>query len=70
MNSVTMCDGCVAVLGGGKIIVTIDTDRLSESFCRVQVAFFKKPLLPLRERKTDLPQIVRTAQKEHPMAQY
>ena len=54
MNSVTMCDGCVAVLGGGKIIVTIDTDRHSESFCRVQVAFFKKPLLPLRERKTCL----------------
>ena len=44
MNSVTMCDGCVAVLGGGKITVTIDADRHSESFCRVQVAFFKKPL--------------------------
>lgn len=40
-----MCDGCVAVLGGGKITVTIDADRHSESFCRVQVAFFKKPLL-------------------------
>ena len=52
MNSVTMCDGCVAVLGGSKITVTIDADRHSESFCRVQVAFFKKPLLPLRERKT------------------
>ena len=50
MNSVTMCDGCVAVLGGGKITVTIDTDRHSE----VQVAFFKKPLLPLGERKTCL----------------
>ena len=54
MNSVTMCDGCVAVLGGGKITVTIDADRHSESFCRVQVAFFKKPLLPLGERKTCL----------------
>ena len=41
-----MCDGCVAVLGGGKITVTIDADRHSESFCRVQAAFFKKPLLP------------------------
>lgn len=49
-----MCDGCVAVLGGGKITVTIDADRHSESFCRVQVAFFKKPLLPLGERKTCL----------------
>lgn len=39
-----MCDGCVAVLGGSKITVTIDADRHSESFCRVQVAFFKKPL--------------------------
>lgn len=31
-----MCDGCVAVLGGDKITVTIDTDRHSESFsgCR------------------------------------
>lgn len=54
MNSVTMCDGCVAVLGGSKITVTIDADRHSESFCRVQVAFFKKPLLPLEERKTCL----------------
>jgi len=36
-----MCDGCVAVLGGGKITVTIDTDRHGESFCRVQVAFSK-----------------------------
>ena len=44
MNSVTMCDGCVAVLGGGKITVTIDADRHDESFCRVQVAFSKKPL--------------------------
>ena len=41
MNSVTMCDGCVAVLDGGKITVTIDTDRHSESFCRVQVSFSK-----------------------------
>ena len=49
-----MCDGCVAVLGGGKITVTIDADRHSESFCRVQVAFFKKPLLPLGEHKTCL----------------
>ena len=49
-----MCDGCVALLGGGKITVTIDTDRHSESFCRVQEAFFKKPLLPLGERKTCL----------------
>lgn len=49
-----MCDGCVAVLGGGKITVTIDADRHSESFCRVQEAFFKKPLLPLGERKTCL----------------
>lgn len=48
LNSVTMCDGCVAVLGGSKITVTIDTDRHSESFCRVQVAFFKKPPLPPR----------------------
>ena len=54
MNSVTMCDGCVAVLGGGKITVTIDADRHSESFCRVQVAFFKKPHPPLGERKTCL----------------
>ena len=54
MNSVTMCDGCVAVLGGGKITVTIDADRHSESFCWVQVAFFKKPHLPLGERKTCL----------------
>lgn len=54
MNSVTMRDGCVAVLGGGKIAVTIDTDRHGKSFCRVQVAFFKKPLLPFRERKTCL----------------
>lgn len=49
-----MCDGCVAVLGGGKITVTIDADRHSESFCRVQVAFFKKPHPPLGERKTCL----------------
>ena len=54
MNSVTMCDGCVAVLGGGKIAVTIDTDRHAIKFLQVQVAFFKKPLLPLRERKTCL----------------
>ena len=46
MNSVTIRDGCVAVLGGSKITVTIDADRHSESFCRVQVTFFKKPLLP------------------------
>ena len=41
MNSVTMCDGCVAVLDGGKITVTIDTDRHSESFYLVQVSFSK-----------------------------
>ena len=29
-----MCDGCVAVLGGGKIIVTIDTDRHAIKFGR------------------------------------
>ena len=48
-----MCDGCVAILGGSKITVTIDADRHSESFCRVQVAFFKKPH-PLGELKTCL----------------
>lgn len=48
MNSVTMCDGCVAVLGGGKITVTIDADRHSESFCRVQVAFSKASPAPRR----------------------
>ena len=34
MNSVTMCDGCVAVLGGGKITVTIDADRHAIKFGR------------------------------------
>lgn len=46
-----MCDGCVAVLGGGKITVSIDADRHA---IKLQVAFFKKPLLPLGERKTCL----------------
>lgn len=41
MNSVTMCDGCVAVLGGGKITVTIDADRHSESFARCRWLFSK-----------------------------
>ena len=42
MNSVTMCDGCVAVLGGGKIIVTIDTDRHAIKFGRGAGGFFQK----------------------------
>ena len=37
-----MCDGCVAVLGGGKIIVTIDTDRHGESFLPGAGGFFQK----------------------------
>ena len=41
MNSVTMCDGCVAVLGGGKITVTIDADRHSESFAGCRWLFSK-----------------------------
>ena len=42
MNSVTMCDGCVAVLGGGKIIVTIDTDRHAIKFLQGAGGFFQK----------------------------
>lgn len=52
-----MCDGRVGVLGIGcdvKNIVTIDTHRHGQSFCRVQIAFFKKLLLPFGERKTCL----------------
>lgn len=54
MNSVTMCDGCVAVLGGGKIAVTIDADRHGESLDGVQGVLFKGQSLPLGERKTCL----------------
>ena len=46
MNSVTMCDGCVAVLGGGKIAVTIDADRHGESLDGVQGVLFKGQSLP------------------------
>ena len=49
-----MCDGCVAVLGGGKIAVTIDADRHGESLDGVQGVFFKRQPLPLGERKTCL----------------
>ena len=37
-----MCDGCVAVLGGGKIIVTIDTDRHAIKFLQGAGGFFQK----------------------------
>ena len=50
----TMCDGCVAVLDGGKITVTIDTDRHAIKFLQGAGGFFKKPHLPLGERKTCL----------------
>ena len=42
MNSVTMCDGCVAVLDGGKITVTIDTDRHAIKFLQGAGGFFQK----------------------------
>ena len=50
----TMCDGCVAVLGGGKIAVTIDADRHGESLDGVQGVLFKGQSLALGERKTCL----------------
>ena len=37
-----MCDGCVAVLGGGKITVTIDTDRHAIKFLQGAGGFFQK----------------------------
>ena len=37
-----MCDGCVAVLGGGKIAVTIDTDRHGIKFLQGAGGFFQK----------------------------
>ena len=37
-----MCDGCVAVLGGGKITVTIDTDRHAIKFLQGAGSFFQK----------------------------
>ena len=37
-----MCDGCVAVLGGGKITVTIDTDRQAIKFLQGAGGFFQK----------------------------
>ena len=42
MNSVTMCDGCVAVLGGGEITVTIDADRHAIKFLHGAGGFFQK----------------------------
>ena len=55
MNSVTMCDGCVAVLGGSKIAVTIDADRHAIKFSGVcRECLFKGGSLPLGERKTCL----------------
>jgi len=39
---VTMCDGCVAVLDGGKITVTIDTDRHAIKFLQGAGGFFQK----------------------------
>lgn len=42
MNSVTMCDGCVAVLDGGKITVTIDADRHAIKFLQGAGGFFQK----------------------------
>lgn len=38
----TMCDGCVAVLDGGKITVTIDTDRHAIKFLQGAGGFFQK----------------------------
>lgn len=49
MNSVTMCDGCVAVLGGGKIAVTIDTDRHAIKFLPGAGGFFQKAAPALSE---------------------
>lgn len=40
-----MCDGCVAVLDGGKITVTIDTDRHAIKFLQGAGGFFQKPHL-------------------------
>lgn len=37
-----MCDGCVAVLGGGKITVTIDADRHAIKFLQGAGGFFQK----------------------------
>ncbi len=37
-----MCDGCVAVLDGGKITVTIDTDRHTIKFLQGAGGFFQK----------------------------
>jgi len=37
-----MCDGCVAVLDGGKITVTIDTDRHAIKFLQGAGGFFQK----------------------------
>ena len=58
MNSVTMCDGCVAVLGGGKITVTIDADRHAIKFLQGAGGFFQKaapaPRRAFGERKTCL----------------
>ncbi|WP_302193277.1 hypothetical protein [uncultured Ruminococcus sp.] len=52
MNSVTMCDGCVAVLGGGKITVTIDADRHSKSLAEcAESAFSKAALCPSESAK-------------------
>lgn len=36
------------ILGGGKITVTIDTDRHGKSFCGVQGGFFQKAALAPR----------------------
>ena len=48
MNSVTMCDGCVAVLDGGKITVTIDTDRHAIKFGRGAGCPFQRRLFAPR----------------------
>lgn len=37
-----MCDGCVAVLDGGKITVTIDADRHAIKFLQGAGGFFQK----------------------------
>jgi hypothetical protein len=44
-----MCDGCVAVLGGGKIAVTIDTDRHAIKFLPGAGGFFQKAAPALSE---------------------
>jgi len=47
-----MCDGCVAVLGGGKITVTIDADRHSKSLAEcAESAFSKAALCPSENAK-------------------